>query len=581
MIVRYWICVCFLFFLFFPFSIAVGQSAPPGSDGAFGMQDDAHPSRERPPLPDYQQPDASPSISFPPEPTPSGDSLTITDSPSFHLQKIRLVGNAVFSEDELSPIIQPYVGRRITFEALQNLRLKLTRHYVENGYVNSGVVIPDQKIENGEVVLAIIEGRLSEILVAGNEKIRDRYIRSRLVLGADPPLNIRRLEERVQLLHQDPIVDRLNAVLAPGDHPGEAVLEAHVDEASPYVLGIRFDNHESPSVGGERGEIYGAHRNLTGWGDALRARVGLAEGLDDLSLSYDIPLTARDTRFSFRYERNESLVVERPFDIVDIESESETFSFKFSHPFIQTPGDEFSLSLGLDIRDSETRIAGRPYSFSPGVHEGKSEVSVIRFAQDWVSRSRSQVFALRSVFNVGVDAFDATINGGDVPDGRFFAWLGQFQWARRFDDLRRSQLIFRADAQFSSDTLLPLEKFSVGGANSVRGYRENQLVRDNGVAASLECRIPLFRAPIPRLSKTLEDGTVQLAVFGDWGWAENVDAATPHPRTISSAGLGLRWDPSPKIHAECYWGHAFRDLEQADYDLQDDGIHFMVDLRIF
>ena len=57
---------------------------------------------------------------------------------------------------------------------------------------------------------------------------------------------------------------------------------------------------------------------------------------------------------------------------------------------------------------------------------------------------------------------------------------------------RESHLILRASTQLASDALLAMEKFVVGGHATVRGYRENQFVRDNGFAASAELRFPLF-----------------------------------------------------------------------------------------
>ncbi len=67
---------------------------------------------------------------------------------------------------------------------------------------------------------------------------------------------------------------------------------------------------------------------------------------------------------------------------------------------------------------------------------------------------------------------------------KLLAWLGQFQLAHRLWD-SDNQVILRADAQLTRDPLLPIEKFAVGGANTVRGYRDNQLVRDNGLVLSV------------------------------------------------------------------------------------------------
>ena len=217
-------------------------------------------------------------------------------------------------------------------------------------------------------------------------------------------------------------------------------------------------------------------------------------------------------------------------------------------------------------------------AFSEGVEpDGKSSVTVLRFIQEWLSRSPDQVLAARSTFSLGIDAFDATINGGDAPDGRFFAWLGQLQWARRLGETD-SQLVFRLQGQLTSDPLLPLEQFAVGGLWSVRGYPTNALVRDQGFATGLELRVPvLYR----------EDGAplLQLVPFVDAGgaWYKGRGGDTPDPTTIASAGLGLRFDPHERIHAEVYWGKAFQkdDLDRPGDSLQDDGWAFLLTADIF
>jgi hypothetical protein len=139
------------------------------------------------------------------------------------------------------------------------------------------------------------------------------------------------------------------------------------------------------------------------------------------------------------------------------------------------------------------------------------------------------VIAARSTFSLGVDALGATVNGGPVPDGQYLAWLGQFQWVRRFDD-RGDQFVFRTDLQLAEDPLLPLEQFAVGGASTVRGYRENQLVRDNGFVTSAELRIPTFRLAVSGLSLTEEDGVVQLARLRISDELATTAAQRPTPR---------------------------------------------------
>jgi len=170
-----------------------------------------------------------------------------------------------------------------------------------------------------------------------------------------------------------------------------------------------------------------------------------------------------------------------------------------------------------------------------------------------------------------VDAFDATINDTGA-DGEFFVWLGQFQWVRRMGD-RGQQLQFRTVLQLTDDELLRMEQFAVGGMNSVRGYRTNQLVRDWGYNASLEYQVPVLRDDTGQT-------VLRLAPFVDIGGAWYNDLDTPDPRNLASVGLGLLWDPHPKVHGELYWGLRLEDVDYPTHTLQDSGINFLLSMDL-
>ena len=107
----------------------------------------------------------------------------------------------------------------------------------------------------------------------------------------------------------------------------------------------------------------------------------------------------------------------------------------------------------------------------------------------------------------------------------------------------------------------------VGGHHTVRGYRENQLVRDSGLTSSLELRIPLWTDAARQLS-------VKLTPFCDAGRSWNTERDEPRPRTLASVGIGLRatWR---HLHGELFWGHQIEDLDKPrDRSLQDEGLHF-------
>ncbi len=525
-----------------------------------------------------------PEFILPPLKQNSEQDQTLSSSLHLFIHKIELTGNTIFSNEELATLTQAYENRSVTLEELQDLRQKLTRYYIDRGYINSGAIIPDQKLGAGSLTLQIIEGQLTNINITGNNGLRTSYIDKRIADSLSDPLNINILQQRLLLLQQDPLIKAISAELQPGQKPGESQLNIQIKEARPYQIGLEFSNDRSPSIGSFSGKIWLRHNNLTGFGDAAYFSYGRTEGLDDYNASYTLPLSFYDIQLGAFYQNSQSNVVENPFEQLDIRSRSVTYGIFLKKAFYQTIQQRFSMQLSFEHRRSKTFLLGQAFSFSPGVPElgndtGESRISVIRFSQNWLDRSQTQVLAFRSTFSFGLDAFDATINSLGV-DSHFFSWLGQFQWIRRLPFLD-SQAIFRSDVQLSNDPLLPLEKFSVGGQYSVRGYRENQFVRDNGAAVSLEWRVPVFHIPLPGLSQSINDGRVQLATFADFGWTENNELASPGSKTIGSWGIGIRWAPSQKIHTELYWGIPFRKIKQdAEHDIQDSGIHFKMQIQL-
>lgn len=496
-----------------------------------------------------------------------------------HVREFRFEGNTAFTDEELAEALEPYTNRRLTSEELQRVRRALTLHYVEHGYVNSGAFLPDQTVQNGIVSFQVVEGRLAQVVVRGNARTSTEYIRDRVRPGR--PLNVSRLHESLEVLRQDPIFRRLEAELQPGAEPGRSRLELEVTEARLWTAALEFANDQNPAVGSERFRLLLGHRNLSGVGNTLDVRYGLTTngisdmefaGLDNVSLLYTHPVTARDTWLILGFTTSDTLLIEAPFRDLDITSETEAYTVGVRHPLYRTPRSEFALSLVGEHRTNETELMGEPFSFEPGAEDGDTTVTALRFGQEWHTRDERRALAVQSTFTFGLPALESTDNV-DEADSEFLAWLGQVRYVRRLGETD-NRLILSASTQLANDSLLSLERFGVGGRYTVRGYRENQIVRDNGAVASAELRLPLLRDHETR------SPVVQLAPFFDVGYGWNTKSPED-PEVLPSAGLGLLFNIEDRVDAELYWGVAMEDFDQAEHDLQDTGLHFRVTVGSF
>ncbi len=488
-----------------------------------------------------------------------------------HLEKVVVDGNTILSPEELAAIVAPYEGRDITVEELYTLRRELSEAYVRHGYINSGVILPDQKVSGGAVVMREVRGVLTNIEVSGNGRLSRNYIVRRIAQRPGQPLRLDRLQESLELLRQNPLIRQLNARLLPGLRPGEADLQVAIRRNHPFQIVIGADNLNSAGTGGERGTLSLKDMNLTGHGDSLSADMGMSGGRGIGAAAYSIPLNARDTTLQAEFALDRARLIEEPFDEIDIESRTSRGALFLFHPWLSRPNRSLVVSIGLERRHSASTLLGVPFSFSAGDREGKSDTTVVNAGVEFTARERNQVLALRGTLRRGVDLFNATIHD-DAPDGRFTAFLGQLQYARSLGP-NGSEILFRWTGQLSADPLLALEKMPVGGMNTVRGYRENQFVRDNGQAASVEWRVPVRRL---LTGEGFAPFNLQVAPFADFGWSW--DAANESTKSgterISSSGIGLMWNPVRGLRADLYWGHAFRNVGNPGNNLQDKGLHF-------
>ncbi len=506
-----------------------------------------------------------------------------------YVHQFEFEGATVFSDQELASIVASYLDREISPEDLFDARDALTRHYVDNGYINSKAFLPNMQISDGKLVMQIIEGRITGIKVSGNKRLRTEYIAPRLKKAIqfdnNEPLNINVIQKRLKLFKKDPRIDKITAKIEPQAVVQNAVLHIIVEEARPYYAAIRFDNHKPPAIGSYAFNVNASLVNLTGWGDSLHGEWGFIEEIDEYAISYSVPVSKWDTTLSFGADRSVSTLATTPLPTQDIVSLTETYSALLHHPFYKTLSQEFAMALQFDrCRNKTTDASGEPYFVNPDVADNVSQASILRFSQEWVRRDLKHVFSARSAFNFGLNLSDTTAYDDAYPDGHFASWLGQFQWLQRMKIrcLPDSLLLMRLNLQLSDDPLLPMEKFVIGGSSSVRGYKENLMTTDNGIVGSFEWRFRVAQFEIPWFDKEMKNGTLWLCPFFDIGRGWNVNAPDPEPDEIYSTGLGLRGSLNKTFQFKLYWGLGLKDVtDSGAYDIQKDGIHFEISADLF
>jgi len=520
--------------------------------------------------PEEQRPTGLPPI---PVPTPPRlpDEAAAPGEGTLRIRGVRFVGPTVIDEATLARAAEPFLGRELTVADVEALRDALTSTIVSAGYLTSGAVLPEQVIErDGVLEVEIVEGVLSRIDIEGNRWVRASYYEKRIARGLEGPLHAPSLERRIRRLQRDPHLSGIHATIRPGDRRGEAILEVDIEERTPISAIAEMHNQLSPSLGEVRGGFGLAHRSLSGFGDLLSVSGDVSEAGGGLEVTYELPLTAWDTRLRAqgRYRR---------FDLssgigeeLDLESDYWSAELGIHQPLFPPGSWEGGIGLVGDLRESTVTFLDTDEDFPlPGADDGRTRVAALRLLVDGIYREPGRVLALQSVTTVGVKLFGATRNSGPAPETQFVSWLFQAQALQRVTEWK-IELVAKAALQLSNRRLFGLEQFGLGGYYSVRGYRENQIVRDEGASGRLEVRIPLRATALGRKP------TLQLVPFVDAGRAFSRHRESDADKAISvaSVGVGTRFQIGPHARGEAFYAHPLRDLDRDGDSLQDLAFHF-------
>lgn len=473
------------------------------------------------------------------------------------INKFIIVGNSVLPDVELHRLTKEYVGIPMSHQTLMALRDRVTRLYIQKGYINSGAVIPPQKIIDGTLVIKIIEGKLTGLDYETDGGLNEAYIRDYIDISPTKVLNIHTLEEQLQHLNRSRLIQQVQGKIIPGVNLGESILRLKVIETAKVHGHAHINNYNSPAVGAEGVSLLVRVNNLSGRGDSLQTDLARSKGMLAYGVNYEWPLHARYTSVVFDLYRSDSDIIERDFADLNFESSSASYGLGLRQNVYLKRNSRVDFLVKVESRKSQLLfLDGLPF-------EGENSVSALRFSKAWVHQEIQDAITLRSVISVGRGQIEGVSSTEDLRVGSFLTWLGQFHWAHRFEDsLHRFNL--RADAQLSDGPLLNMEQFSIGGHASVRGYRENTFVRDNGWLLSTEYIIPFV------------SNKLSVSWFIDAGrsWNKHDNHAD---EKLLSIGAGLDWKPAKNTVMRIDFARAHKRIpSNAKYNLQDEGVHFSV-----
>lgn len=534
-----------------------------------------HPNANLLPRPDFAPDTAAAPFELPPVPG-AAPWRSLATGPV--LRAVRFRGNRFIGTRELEQVAAPWMGHPAALVELESLRLELTRHCIARGFINSGALLLEPALTpEGEALFEIVEGRLSELRISGLERLDPRYLEGRLRPDPEAPLDADALRERFQRLLDDPLFARLNARLEPGVARGQAILHVDAVRARAWDLTLLANNYRPPAIGEAVAGAQAVLRNLTGRGDQLEVQAQKPWQRTDaqrVGVAWRLPVNFQGSWVSLQADEGEAFVVEAPLVDLGIRSRIQSWELGAGHALVDGLRHRFAFGASLQGRVNRTWLDGQPFSFVAGEPDGVTRATTARLWQEATWRTERQVVALRSTL-AGTRNNLRTIPGlpsAPQADDAYVFWLAQGQWVRKLT-AGGTLLNLRFAAQFATQRMLSLDGLSLGGVNTVRGFRENQLIRDAGAVATVELDIPVW-------GLSGEKRGLSVLPFIDAARGRNVSEA---PDTLSSAGLALRWRLGGGVTLDAAWAKRLArpsNIGLGEGSLQDSGVHLQLAWRL-
>ena len=476
----------------------------------------------------------------------------------FPVLAYKVVGNTVLDNAEIEDAIMPFMGPGKTQGDVENARAALEKIYTGKGFATVAVVVPDQSVGNGVIRLEVVEQPLGQLAVAGNKyNTKERVLRGVPSLRPGVVPNVADVQRDMIALSRTR--DRLvTPEIRQGAVPRTVDVTLSVEDKLPLHSTLELNNRSSVGTSDLRLAGSVEYDDLWGRGDQIQIATQFAPRRPDDSLVLSgayvarVPGSNATLRLSGIYSNSNVTTI----GSTNVLGRGYIFGARAAIPLPSRTGLDRSLAIGVDYKSFRDETA---LNLSPGDPEyvrnncaanpGKavcrtSSVTPVRYLPVTLAY-RSSWSGEKAITDLDVELTFAFRGIGTDQPGfdlkRFEAkpnfWYLRAALARMQTYDEDYQLSFRVQGQFARDPLISNEGFSVGGADSVRGYFEAESLGDIGISSQTEFVTP--KIILPGLSKLLD---LRAHVFSDNGYTYIYQALPGQTARywLVSTGLGLR-----------------------------------------
>lgn len=454
---------------------------------------------------------------------PEGIQVVYTVMENPQLKEIVIKGNTKVSTEKIKELLTIKPGAVLNAKTLNDNMRAVEQYYHDQGFILAKV--NDVAMGSGGVLtISVNEGVLEGITVKGNDKTKTNVITREIKLKTGESFNVKDARRSMQKVYNLGYFEDVNMKLNPGKEPNAVVLETSVVEqkTGTFSIGAGYSKAD-----GMVGIIELGDNNFRGTGDKVKVHweFGGNGGNKNYEFGYTKPwLDDKQTSLGFTvYDMtNEYSDYEHGKLVSSYDKERKGWDITLGRPSGEYIQNYISFKNRKDIW--KEAVDGVDYSTAAGYEN---------YIDDNFGLTRS--VTLTRVFDSRDNVFNATEGRRYSLSAEFAgkALGGDFNYnkytaeARQYLKVGKEQVVaLRLTAGYADGHMPDSGRFAVGGADTLRGYEDDEFKGSKMLAATAEYRFPVAKK-------------VQGVVFTDVGNAWNGEGYKLNDLE-ASAGVGLR-----------------------------------------
>jgi hemolysin activation/secretion protein len=506
------------------------------------------------------------------EPTPVATN-SVNTVEKFDIFEIRIKGNTLIEKKQLERTVYPYLGKQKNLDDLEAARTALENLYHTQGYQTVAVYINDLP-KDGLVTLDVGQGSISRLRVKDS-----RYFSLDKIKAAVPELaegnvpNFPKMQKQLAELGSQSPDRQVQPILRAGETPGTMEVDLKVKDELPLHGRVEVNGRNTSSTSLLRLVNTLRYDNL--WQQlhsiSLMYQVSPENStqVDVWAVTYALPLPQDYGRLAFYSVVSSSSSQIASAGAMSVIGNGNIYGLRYVKPFNVIQDYSHNMTLGVDYKDfsEDLKLVNSNGILTP--------ITYLPFLAQYSGNFRG--YESRSSFDLALHFSIAGLGNqqSQFENKRYLANAGYMYLTgdHKFQhDLPWGMEIrTHVNGQITDSPLISNEQYSMGGAMSVRGYFETQVLADNGLLGSLE----LYS---PHIGKSEWEWLDKLKVMSfldaGKGWINNALPGNAKAYTLDSAGMGIYMQMWKKLNGNFNVGFPFTTVGTVHSG--DPKIHFSV-----